>query len=87
MITHNLKLAAPLKPTITDHNLTLSITEKEKADFRTYMHQEGINFDRPVMLIGVTAKLESKTWAEDRMTETLRRLIDHYPQPAVSMRT
>ena len=79
MITHNLKLAAPLKPAVTDRNLLLSITEKEKTDFRTYMQHEGIDFSRPVMLVGVTAKLENKTWAEDRMTETLRRLLDTFP--------
>ena len=79
MITHNLKLAEPLKPTITDRNLLLSIKEKEKTDFRTYMQQEGIDFSRPVILVGVTAKLENKTWAEDRMTETLRRLLDTFP--------
>ena len=79
MITHNLKLAEPLKPAVIDRNLSLSITEKEKTDFRTYMQQEGIDFSRPVMLVGVTAKLENKTWAEDRMTETLRRLLDTFP--------
>ena len=79
MITHNLKLAEPLKPAITDRNLLLSITEKEKSDFRTYMQHEGIDFSRPIMLVGVTAKLENKTWAEDRMTETLRRLLDTFP--------
>ena len=79
MITHNLKLAAPLKPAVTDRNLSLNISEKEKSDFRTYMQHEGIDFSRPVMLVGVTAKLENKTWAEDRMTETLRRLLDTFP--------
>ena len=80
MITHNLKLAEPLKPTVIDRNLTLSITDQEKADFRAYMQQEGIDFNRPVMLVGVTAKLAGKTWPEDRMTETLQRLLDHCPQ-------
>ena len=79
MITHNLKLADPLKPAVIDRNLLLSITEKEKTDFRTYMQHEGIDFSRPIMLVGVTAKLENKTWAEDRMTETLRRLLDTFP--------
>ena len=37
MITHNLKLVEPLKPSVTDRNLSLSITEQEKADFRAYM--------------------------------------------------
>lgn len=80
MITHNLKLAEPLEPTVIDRNLTLSITDQEKADFRAYMQQEGIDFNRPVMLVGVTAKLAGKTWPEDRMTETLQRLLDHCPQ-------
>ncbi len=84
MIDHNLKLSLPLisnqKRGITDRNLSLFITEKEKADFRAYMHQKGINFSRPVMLVGVTAKLEHKTWAEDRMTEVLRRMIETFPQ-------
>ena len=80
MITHNLKLVEPLKPSVTDRNLSLSITEQEKADFRAYMQQEGIDFSRPVMLVGVTAKLENKTWPEDRMTETLRRFIDTFPE-------
>ena len=80
MITHNLKLTEPLEPTVIDRNLTLCITEKEKMDFRAYMQQEGIDFNRPVMLVGVTAKLKSKTWPEDRMTDTLQRLLDHCPQ-------
>ena len=79
MITHNLKLAEPLKPAVTDRNLSLNITEKEKTDFHTCMQDEGIDFSRPVMLVGVTAKLENKTWAEDRMTETLRRLLEAFP--------
>ncbi|MBO7116571.1 MAG: glycosyltransferase family 9 protein [Prevotella sp.] len=80
MIDHNLKLISSLKPTITDRNLSLYISEKEKADFREYMQQQGIDFCRPVMLVGVTAKLEHKTWPEDRMTEVLRRIITTFPQ-------
>ena len=82
MIDHNLKLSYPLQGQggrIEERNLSLSITEKEKQDFRSYMEQQGIDFSRPVMLIGVTAKLEHKTWPEDRMTETLRRFIAFYP--------
>ena len=82
MIDHNLKLSLPLQGQggwMEDRNLSLSITEKEKQDFRSYMEQQGIDFSRPVMLIGVTAKLEHKTWSEDRMTETLRRFIAFYP--------
>ena len=84
MIDHNLKLCLPLTPTpkedLTDRNLSLSLTEKEKLAFRQYMQQQGIDFCRPVMLVGVTAKLEQKTWAENRMTEVLRRFIETFPQ-------
>ena len=80
MISHNLKLAEPLNPTVHDHNLTLNITKEEKDYFHEYMQQQGIDFNNPVMLIGVTAKLPNKTWAEDRMTEILRRLLDYNPK-------
>ena len=83
MIDHNLKLSQPLPHSqgeaTEDRNLSLSITENEKHDFRQYMEHQGIDFQRPVMLVGVTAKLADKTWPEDRMTETLRRLMAAYP--------
>jgi len=86
MIRHNLRLAEPLKKMADgrewkEHkNLTLTIEEKEKQDFRQYMQEQGVDFSRPVMLVGVTAKLADKTWPEDRMTETLRRFISTFPQ-------
>lgn len=82
MIDHNLQLALPLlmEGAKEDRNLSLSITEKEQQDFRQYMERQGIDFSRPVMLVGVTAKLVHKTWAEDRMTEVLCRFIAACPQ-------
>lgn len=92
MISHNLRLAEPLKRNTCEagqeaahsqwkvcRDLTLSITGQELHDFRTYMEQQGIDFSRPIMLAGVTAKLTNKTWAEDRMTDVLRRFIAQYP--------
>ena len=63
-----------------ERNLSLSISDAEKQRFRSYMQQQGIDFSRPVLLVGVTAKLESKTWPEDRMTAILRRFIEAFPQ-------
>jgi len=80
MIDHNLSLLTPLGIQSREDAITLHITNQEKADFRQYMTAQGIDFSRPVMLVGVTAKLTSKTWAEDRMTEVLRRFIGAYPQ-------
>lgn len=81
MIDHNLSLAHPILKGVVkaDRNLSLSITEQEKQDFREYMAKQGIDFSRPVILVGVTAKLEHKTWPEDRMTETLNRMIETFP--------
>lgn len=79
MIDHNLALLTPLGVANQQRELVLHITDSEKADFRRYMAQQGIDFSRPVMLAGVTAKLASKTWPADRMIATLRKFIDTYP--------
>ena len=82
MIDHNLKLATPLTshPSPLTPHLSLNITEQEKQDFRQYMAAQGIDFSRPVMLVGVTAKLAHKTWPEDRMTQVLHLFIETSPQ-------
>lgn len=79
MVDHNLELLEPLHPTELCHRLSLSVTDQEIASFRAYMEHEGIDFSRPIILCGVTAKLASKVWAEDRMVEVIRRLMDSYP--------
>ena len=83
MIDHNLQFLRPLADNYTityDKNVYLSVTEKEKQDFRTYMAQQGIDYSRPIMLAGVTGKIESKTWKQDRMIEILRRIMHRYPR-------
>lgn len=82
MIDHNLRLLQPLATATNlqiDRRLSLHVSEQEKTDFRHYMQRHGIEFARPVMLAGVTAKLEEKTWKKERMTEVLRRLLETYP--------
>ena len=90
MISHNLRLLTPLKEWRVESGewkeesaLSLCITDREKADFRAYMQAQGIDFARPVMLAGVTAKMPSKTWAEDRMAEVLRRFTEAHPDVQV----
>ena len=83
MIDHNLQLLSPLGNFEGDKAITLCITDKEKADFRSYMLSQGIDFSRPVMLAGVTAKLANKTWDEKRMTEVLRHFLTTYPDVQV----
>ena len=79
MIDHNLKLLSPLGIDGGNRRLMLKVTNEEQESFRNYMQQQGIDFARPVALVGVTAKLADKTWAEDRMTETLRRFMAAFP--------
>lgn len=83
MVSHNLKLLEPLKEIKDIHSvrsLSLSISDEEKNEFKAYMEKMGIDFSRPVMLVGVTAKLDNKTWKEDYMTETIRRIADKWQQ-------
>ncbi|MBR4367185.1 MAG: glycosyltransferase family 9 protein [Bacteroidaceae bacterium] len=82
MVDHNLKLIEPLRQlgtlkTVTE--LSLYITAEEKEDFRQYMISNGVDFSHPVMLVGVTAKLEDKTWKEAFMIETIRRICTEWP--------
>ncbi len=83
MLDHNFKLIQPLlhdngKNTV--HNkFTLDITDGEKEEFRNLMTEKGIDFSRPIMIAGVTAKLENKTWDKQRMAETLRMFHNEFP--------
>jgi len=83
MLDHNQILLSPLGIQTADQTLKLHITQQEHDAFRQYMQQQGIDFSRPIMLAGVTAKLADKTWAEERMAEVLRRFLQAYPQVQV----
>lgn len=79
----NLRMLQPLeriKPLQYSRQLSLGVNETERAAFRQYMQAQGIDFSRPVVLVGATAKLQHKVWAHDRMTEVLRRTLDTFPQ-------
>ena len=82
MIDHNLKFARQLS-TFGElkvcRDLSLGISQAEREAFRAYMAQEGIDFGRPVVLVGVTTRLDNKSWPSDRMTALLDRLTATYP--------
>ena len=42
------------------------------------MEKEGIDFARPVLLIGVTTKLIHKKWNTEFMVATLKRILEEY---------
>jgi heptosyltransferase-2 len=83
MIDHILEHLKPLERLRAldyDRQMTLWVSPQEKRDFRAYLEQQGMDLSRPVALIGVTAKLEHKTWPKEQMTEVLRRFIDRFPE-------
>jgi heptosyltransferase-2 len=83
MIDHILEHLKPLERLRAldyDRQMTLWVSPQEKREFRAYLEQQGMDLSRPVALIGVTAKLEHKTWPKEQMTEVLRRFIDRFPE-------
>ena len=82
MIDHNLAMLKPLEALAKikyDRQFSLSITQAEEEKFKTFLLEKGISFDKPILLVGVTAKLARKTWPENRMIETIRRVMNAFP--------
>lgn len=83
MVQRDLMLAEPLSD-IADIDYTddfrLYVTDGEREDMRRRMATAGIDFNRPVWLIGVTTKIADKRWRTDYMTEMLRRLMAERPE-------
>ncbi len=81
MAKRNLMLAKPLENVSKIHytsDFKLYITEEERMKFHRYMEENGIDFARPVVLIGVTTKLSHKKWNENFMKEVLQRILSDY---------
>ena len=82
MIDHNLAMLKPLEALAKikyDRQFSLSITQAEEEKYKEYLLKKGISFDKPILLIGVTAKLAHKTWSEESMKEIIRKIINAYP--------
>lgn len=80
-VQENLMLLEPLNTEVPVQKIPefrLFLTEAEKAHFHDYMIQQGIDFNRPVILAAVTARLSHKVWAMDHMQEILNRIIKKY---------
>lgn len=82
IITHDLKFVAPLaeiKPLTLCRRFTLNITDKERQAFKQLMVKGGIDHSKPVMLVGVTAKLAGKTWSEESMVSVINHIVKAHP--------
>lgn len=81
MVKRNSLLAAPLEkvhPIQYTDRFDISLSDKEISDFRLYMESEGIDFTNPVILIGVTTKLQHKKWDTTRMAEVIQKMLNDY---------
>ncbi|ADQ78525.1 glycosyl transferase family 9 [Paludibacter propionicigenes WB4] len=78
------RMVALLEPVQKELNLQLTkdfvlgITEKEQAEFKSYMIQEGIHFSKPIIVCTIAARIPRKIWNIDYMAEVLLRVIEKY---------
>ena len=82
MVEHDVNFASPLKaikPIDPVNDFTLHITDEERQVFGTYLKEQGLDLNKPIMLANVTAKLASKVWHEDRMVWVLRQFLQEFP--------
>lgn len=80
---YDLRLLAPLqrvKPLALSRRLSLHLRDEERQTFEDYMRQRGIDFGRPVLLAGVTAKLAHKAWGREHMEAVLRQVLQAFPR-------
>lgn len=81
VIKHLLMLLDPLKaitPINAHHNFTLHVTDEEKSNFLNYMIKQGIDPQKPKIMVAASARLTHKMWSMDKMKAILERMIDHY---------
>lgn len=64
---------------VKERQFMLQPTQEELDEFKRYMTEKGIDFQKPVVLCAVVTRLEHKMWPLDRMRESLQRILDTYP--------
>ncbi|MBQ7211269.1 MAG: glycosyltransferase family 9 protein [Muribaculaceae bacterium] len=82
MVEHDVSLASPLnaiKEIYAINEFTLHISEEEKKDFGDYLRGQGVDLEKPIILVNVTAKIASKVWHEDRMVWVLKQFLETFP--------
>ena len=82
-VKQNLMLASPLQkilPIKYSNEFSLYLSEEEKMIYRQYMQNMGICFKYPIMLVGVTTKLNNKRWPKDYMTQIIKYVLSDFPE-------
>lgn len=77
-VTQNLMLASPLQevaPIKYTYEFRLYVSDDEKRRFRQQMIDKGIDFNNPILLVGVTTKLLHKRWTKSSMVSVLKWIM------------
>lgn len=80
-VTATLKLLDPLSKDfkiIKDPDFKLYVSAEDKASYSLYLKAKGVDLNKPIMICAVTARIESKVWAKDKMAEILKKVADKY---------
>lgn len=81
-VSNTLKLLNPLKikyPIAEVRNFSLHVSEEEKFAFSKKMVAQGIDMEKPIVVCAVTARLDEKIWAKEKMVDVLGRVLSEYP--------
>jgi ADP-heptose:LPS heptosyltransferase len=81
-VSNTLKLLHPLRRKFEIQEVRdfrLYVSDEERCAFSKKMADCGIDFNKPIIVCAVTARLEHKVWAKEKMVEALGRILSEYP--------
>ena len=82
-VSYGLDLLRPLGFKHLNPHFSLYVSEEERRLYASYLRKQGIDLSKPILLIGVSAKLESKKWPLVNMAFITRKLISHCPEAQI----
>lgn len=80
MVEHNLSLLRPLGFERLVRTLSLRVLPEERAEYGRYLQECGLDLTRPLVVMGVSAKLPDKRWSLDGMAHICRQLLQRCPE-------
>lgn len=75
-----LSYLTPLNPSdIAQDRMTMNVTDAELKEYGEYLRGMGVDTARPILLLGVVAKLAHKAWPADYIVDILQRIMKEFP--------
>ena len=75
-----LKLLSPLGIDVRnlEYKFRIFLSEEEKTEGKNILRKAGIDFSRPVLMLGILGSSPSKSWSLDRMAQLIVHLQEQY---------